>query len=634
MKTRRLSFLLGTSLLLTQLAGGPVAAKGQDARGREPQNPGESSRPAAERDKPDDVPLALTRSADEAIASHDNAEAIRQLTRAVQRYDHHPLKAYWVNQLARLQAPSGLEAGDPLLPHYHWWRAMALPAASCNDGFGQYGRLSPLSEVLPSVPESTEIEARLRCAESLPEKERLAIARVLDANRYFWLLPRLLKNVTTPEGLWLQGESRMTNRDYRGALASFQSLLNQKSADGLLKKQALLDAGLASRRLGNSGDAQKWWGSIATSDAAYYPEVLWQRASLAFAANSPAGAKALLQQLIQRYPAHRRTPDALETLLRTAVENQSPGEIQALSRQIVAGWPETEIANTARYWLARTLEKAGKRTEARELYEAQAATGPLNNYYTHLARCRLNGTDCFKATRVPLRASEPRLDFLGQIPLLQTLVAQRQSKILEVVAPFVSLSPVERDLLKSWALRYNGHYFRSIRTIWTWSSRDQEVLRLMYPLHYDSDQKENAVRFSLPQALIAGLTWQESMYKADIRSPAGALGLMQLMPATAQGIAAKAGVPGFRTGQLVDPKVNIRLGSYYLKAQIDKWHGDLLPTIAAYNAGPGAASRWLSSFGNLDKDAFVEKIPYDETRHYVKQVLTHLKVYEEIYKDD
>ena len=141
-------------------------------------------------------PMVLTREADQAAAGKRKADAISLYNRALGRYHSHPLRSWWVHQLAVLQAaPSVLESGDPLLPHYHWWRAMSTAKNFCNDGFAQYGRLSPLSEVLPSIAESTEIEARLGCAEKLPEPQRLALARVLDQHRYFWLMPRLLKTV-------------------------------------------------------------------------------------------------------------------------------------------------------------------------------------------------------------------------------------------------------------------------------------------------------------------------------------------------------------------------------------------------------------------------------------------------------
>ncbi|PKL75839.1 MAG: hypothetical protein CVV27_13340, partial [Candidatus Melainabacteria bacterium HGW-Melainabacteria-1] len=157
--------------------------------------------------QPEPHPLELTKDAEQALTGQRSGEARALLNQALERYSNHPLRPWWVHQLARLQAPSPLAKGDPLLPHYHWWRAMHYPVKACSDGFAHYGRLSQLSEILPTVPESTEIQERLHCAEKLPERERLAIVRVLDQHRYFWLMPRLLQSVSTPEGLWLQGES-------------------------------------------------------------------------------------------------------------------------------------------------------------------------------------------------------------------------------------------------------------------------------------------------------------------------------------------------------------------------------------------------------------------------------------------
>lgn len=577
------------------------------------------------------LPLDMTRQAQQALQKKQNAHAAQILNQAVAHYDAHPLRPWWVHQLAQLKVSPNLAKGDQLWPHYHWWRAMAAPAKSCNDGFAAYAQQNTLTELIPTVPESKSIEARLHCAESLPESSRLAIARVLDQNRYFWLMPRLLKQVTSPEGLWLQAESRFLNRQYKDALASYQTLIKQSKANGHLKKQAIIQAGVCQRRLKNATAALQWWSQIASTDPEFYPEVLWQRAMLAYGGDKNAEGDTLLKQITGKHPAHERTPEALETLLRKAVETQSSQSIQSLSQQILKSWPEQSIANTARYWLARNYEKQGNQRESKRLYAEQANQGPINNYYTQLSKCKIQGVDCFKPNYVSLQNQQAPMGFVSQLPIVEDLLQSKQSQILEVIAPFVSLSPLERDMLKSWALRQNGNYFRSIRLIWTNETRDLNLLQLMYPMHYDALQKENAQRFNLPQSLIAGLTWQESMYKADIKSPAGATGLMQLMPGTAQGIAGKAGISGFKTSQLTDPKVNIRLGSYYLREQLNTWQGNLMPVIAAYNAGPNAVKRWLASFGNKDKDAFVEQIPYEETRRYVKQVMTHMRVYESLY---
>lgn len=558
-----------------------------------------------------------------------------RLLELLQTQPDHLLRPWWVYLLARnkvsaQRVASALKSNDPLWPHYWWWLAMQSPSNSCSHGFGEYARKASLSQVLPQVPESTDIQARLHCVEGLKEPERLRIAEVLDQHRYFWLLPRVLKGASSPEALWLQGQTQMLQGQYKSALNSFETLVKQQRTPGELKKKAVIEAGLAARRLRAYASAQKWWSWISPSDSSFYPEVLWQQGQLAFDSNQQAQGKATFSRLIQQFPTHPRVPDALEALLSAAVLSQNHAETQKWAQQWVNGWPDHPSTPMARYWLGRSYELRGQQNNARQWYQQQSQ-GALNNYYTQLSLCKLARQDCFKPVRTPLKAETPQLWFLKQYPVLQKLVDNHQSRILEVIAPFAPLSALEQDLLKSYALRVNGHYFRSIRTIWTQQTRNPAFLQLMYPLHYDSLQKENAQRYGLPQSLIAGLTWQESMYKADIRSPSGALGLMQLMPATAREIAPRAGLPGLSTSQLTDPKVNIRLGAYYLAQNLKHWNGDLLPTIASYNAGPNAVARWKQSFGQLPADLFVEKIPYDETRRYVKQVLTHSRVYEAVY---
>lgn len=548
----------------------------------------------------------------------------------------HLLRPYWVYALAdqktsAAELASVLDRQDPLWPHFWWWRGMSQNKDQCGPAFQNYARQFKLSPVLPQIPESTDLQKRLDCLEDLPEAARLEIAKNLEQHRYFWLSPRLLKSVSTPQGFWLQGSNRMVRREYKAALASFETLLKQSSADGDLKKQAVLQAAEAAGHLHSYQTAKQWRQWINPNDREYYPEVLWQEAKLAYRSNQRSQSNALVDQMVVQFPEHPRTPEALAFRLKKAVETQSWQSLSHLAQTLIRRWPNHEDAPMARYWLARAYQKQGQNPQAQAVYQLQSR-GAINNYYTQLSICRLKGVNCFRPVKTKLHAREPELPFLNQSPLIRSLVKDKQTAILQVIAPFTPLNHSEQELLKSYAYRYNSHYFRSIRTIWKRQTRDIELLRLMYPLHYDGLQKENARRYGLPQSLIAGLTWQESMYKADIRSSSGATGLMQLMPATAKWIAPKAGLPGLRLSQLTDPKVNLRLGSYYLASNLSHWQHDLMPTIASYNAGPNAVAKWMQQFGALDKDAFVERIPYAETRRYVKQVLTHSRVYQTIYQ--
>jgi soluble lytic murein transglycosylase len=132
---------------------------------------------------------------------------------------------------------------------------------------------------------------------------------------------------------------------------------------------------------------------------------------------------------------------------------------------------------------------------------------------------------------------------------------------------------------------------------------------------------------------VLGLMRQESLFDPTARSPADARGLMQLLPSTAARVAA-AGLPDGPPPDLYDPTVNIRLGTRYLRNLLDRYDGDALKSVAAYNGGETAVDRWQRQFGDRDPDEFVESITYRETRDYVKKVVTNYRTYQQLYASD
>jgi soluble lytic murein transglycosylase len=126
---------------------------------------------------------------------------------------------------------------------------------------------------------------------------------------------------------------------------------------------------------------------------------------------------------------------------------------------------------------------------------------------------------------------------------------------------------------------------------------------------------------------------QESFFNHNAVSPAGAIGLMQIMPQTGRSIASQLGQNGFKQRQLFDPSVSIRFGSFFLGEQLRAFSADPKPYLgyelglAAYNAGPHNARSWLKRFPYDDPDVFIERIPYKETRLYIKKVLKNYTIY-------
>ena len=147
--------------------------------------------------------------------------------------------------------------------------------------------------------------------------------------------------------------------------------------------------------------------------------------------------------------------------------------------------------------------------------------------------------------------------------------------------------------------------------------------RLRYPLRYETIIRGHARNYRLEPALLAAVIYQESRFRPDARSPSGALGLMQLQPATARGIALRTGGIRFRVDDLLDPEINVRYGSWYLRHLLDKY-GDEETALAAYNAGQTNVDRWRREGRG---------IAFAETRHYVRRVRELKAVYERAHFD-
>jgi soluble lytic murein transglycosylase len=148
--------------------------------------------------------------------------------------------------------------------------------------------------------------------------------------------------------------------------------------------------------------------------------------------------------------------------------------------------------------------------------------------------------------------------------------------------------------------------------------------QLRYPLAYEHVIRGHAENYDLDPALLAAVIYRESKFDADARSESGAIGLMQLLPDTARGIALNTGGREFVVEDLLDPEINVRYGSFYLRRLMRKY-GDERLALAAYNAGQANVDEWLAADGG---------IRFPETRQYVDEVLELRDVYARAYGDE
>jgi soluble lytic murein transglycosylase len=162
-------------------------------------------------------------------------------------------------------------------------------------------------------------------------------------------------------------------------------------------------------------------------------------------------------------------------------------------------------------------------------------------------------------------------------------------------------------------------------------SWNEALLRLVYPFPYREIIERETRRHDLDPFLVAGLIRQESGFQPAARSPAGALGLMQIMPATGTALARQLGIGNFRAGRLTEPELNVRMGTRYLATMLARYGGRTTDALVAYNAGPTRMNRWRAFPEHGDPELFAERIPFEETRDYVRIVLTNTAIYRALY---
>lgn len=162
--------------------------------------------------------------------------------------------------------------------------------------------------------------------------------------------------------------------------------------------------------------------------------------------------------------------------------------------------------------------------------------------------------------------------------------------------------------------------------------KSPDLWQSAFPLAYNKHISKSSEEFGVPAELIWSIMRAESHYNNLIVSPVGAMGLMQVMPATGKKLASLINDRNFAPSQLLDPPTAIRYGAKYLDRLMRQMDQSIPLVAASYNAGPHRVNGWLQQLGGLEMDEFIEHIPYKETRNYVKKVTSYFWIYTQLYK--
>lgn len=366
---------------------------------------------------------------------------------------------------------------------------------------------------------------------------------------------------------------------------------------------------------------------------------------------SPVESASYFKRLLKNTPTSEFAPESAWWLFWNDVRDGNkqiyPRALET-ARDAIARYPQTKATARLAFWSGKLNERLGNKELARKSYEGAVQRFP-NSYYAFRSEHRLKAlatkVDAGWTTRVD--RPHPNKNWTWPQPQLAQSEAEMVEKYGEEFAILAKLGQFDECLeilpatappgVRSWLFALDGSFMSAIGAAGkhvTGQPKAQPVWEMSYPLAFAPFVAQNASEKSVDPLLVHALVREESRYNYKALSRSNALGLMQLLPGTAYGVAKRIGVPLSSQQDILTPEINIKLGTDYLSYAIRRFNGNCLLAVASYNGGPNAVHGWMKKFtaaGGTDFDVFVENIPFRETRDYVRKVFGSYWAYEHIY---
>jgi soluble lytic murein transglycosylase len=360
---------------------------------------------------------------------------------------------------------------------------------------------------------------------------------------------------------------------------------------------------------------------------------LFLLADLATDEGRDGAARNAFRDIVARYPKASLAPQAA---FRAAIIAYVSGSYRTAATEFDAlaalrgTNPERDAAT---YWAGRAWEKAGDSATARTRW--RTAQRDTLGYYGARASQRLG-----LAPWTPAEAPEQFVavadvdSALGRVALLRMLGMDREADWELATVSGMAGDSVERVLAIASSLREADEASRSMRMVWRaialGAPRDARTMRLLYPVLHQEALKAEAKHRGVDPVFAAALIRQESNFTPWATSRAGARGLMQLMPSVGHVVARSLGYPIWDPVLLYQPDVNLELGMAHLGELEQRYHTPV-EILAAYNAGVSRVERWNGKAGTDDPEIFAERIPFSETRDYVRIIQRNMDFYRALY---
>lgn len=328
-------------------------------------------------------------------------------------------------------------------------------------------------------------------------------------------------------------------------------------------------------------------------------------------------------QSTERLPVnHHDHPRLVEARLRQSLKAGAWSNVIVLIGLLP---DESQASARWQYWKARVLAQSSDAADRQIAKEIFRNLSEERSFYGFLSADLLGLEYNFQDE--PHEATSNQILSLEEMPGIQRALelfalGERARARREWYFTTANFSQVEREIAARVALRW-GWYKAAIQ-----SMIDAEAwnrLDFRFPVAYEDNFMAHARRANIPISWSLAIARQESAFMPDARSASGALGMMQVMPATAKHVASRIGIKYKDAGSLTEPDLNIKLGTHYLGQMLRQFNNNRILASAAYNAGPGRVKQWLNP--DLPFDVWIEVIPFTETRQYVQNVLMFSSIY-------
>lgn len=499
------------------------------------------------------------------------------------------------------------------------------------------------------------IHAPLTAAERKSHADQLFNAkRYAEAGAEYHAIERDGEGLSTADRNTLQIYAALCDLKLKRISRRQVERLPETAGDGAALKQYML------AELARNGNDESGHDAIVARMVQQFPHSRWLEEALYSSGNmyllkqDAQRAISSYAMLVKLFPASIYAPTAHWRTAWLSYRLRNYSEAARLMDEQVTQYPASLEATTALYWRGRIYEdEEHDYGQAANYYRALTANY-ANYYYANLARERLRVIGSRAAADAPAAALKSLPE--RQVPALTGELPENEPHLIkarllanaalnEYIGPEIQASPTSSEwgaLAQAEIYASYGEYTRSLQSM-KHSALSFFALpvgqvpmvywKLLFPQPYWTGIVDNAKKNGLDPYLVASLIRQETEFNAVAVSRANAYGLMQLLPSVGRSLARKEKIRGFRTSSLLDPSINLELGTVNLKAVLDRFGGQLEYALAAYNAGDTPVRRWMAAGNYKDIQEFVESIPYSETREYVQAILRNREMYRTLYSE-